>query len=66
MVLVVDGAVGLLAEARVGFGIVEVEVVELKVFELVLGEIQFPGNINPPDGEGVVVWLNEGHGVVVK
>ena len=61
-----DGAAGLLTEAGVGFGMVEVEVVEPKVFELVLGETQFPGNINPPDGEGVVMWLNEGHGVVVK
>ena len=66
MVLVVDGAAGFLAEASMGFGMVEVEVVELKVFELVLGETQFPGNINPPDGEGIIVWSNEGHGVVVK
>ena len=65
-VLVVDGAAGFLAEASVGFGVVKVKVVELKVLELVLGETQFPGNINPPDGEGIIVWLNEGHGVVVK
>ena len=64
VVLVVDGAAGFLAEASVGFGVVEV--VKLKVFELLLGEAQFPGNINPLDGEGVVVCSNEGHGVVVK
>ena len=65
-VLVVDGAAGLLTEAGVGFGVIEVKVVKSKVFELVFGEAQLPGNINPPDGEGVIVWSNEGHGVVVK
>ena len=37
-----------------------------KVVELVLGEPQFPGNVVPVDGEGVVVFDDEGHGVVVK
>ena len=61
-----NGAARLLTEAGVSLGMVEVEVVEPKVFELVLGETQFPGNVNPPDGEGIIVWLNEGHGVMVK
>ena len=55
LILVMNGAAGLLAKAGVGFGMVEVKVVEAEVFELVLGEIQFPGNVNPPDGEGVVM-----------
>ena len=37
-----------------------------KVVELVLGEPQFPGNVAPADGEGVVVFDDEGHGIVVK
>ena len=45
MVLVVDGAAGFLAKASVGFGMVEVEVVKLKVFELVFGKAQFPENV---------------------
>ena len=61
-----DGAAGLLAEGGMGVGMVEVEVMEVKVFELVLGETQFPGNISPVDREGIVVFDNEGHGVVVK
>ena len=44
-VLVVDGAAGLLTEAGVGFGMVEVEAMKPKVFELVFGEAQFPGNV---------------------
>ena len=66
VILVVNGAARLLTVAGVSLGMVKVEVVELKVFELVLGETQFPGNVNPPDGEGVIVWSNEGHGVMVK
>ena len=66
MVLIVDGAAGFLAEASVGFGVIEVKVVEAEEFELVYHEAQFPRDIAPPDGEGVVVWLNEGHGIVVK
>ena len=64
--LVMDGAARLLAEAGVSFGVVKVKVVELKVFELVFGEAQFPGNICPPDGKGVVMFWGEGHGVMVK
>ena len=66
VVLVVDGAAGFLAKASVGFGVVKVEVVKAKVFELVFGEAQLPGNINPPDGgallcgqmKGMVSWLS--------
>ena len=65
-ILVVDGAARLLAKAGVGFCVVEVEMVTSKVVELVLGEPQFPGNIAPADGEGVVVFDDEGHGIVVK
>ena len=61
-----DGAAGLLAEAGVGFSVVKVEVVESKEFELVFSETQFPGNVTPPDREGVVVCWGEGHGIVVK
>ena len=65
-ILVVDGAARLLTEAGVSLGMVEVEVMEPKIFELVFGETQFPGNVNPPDGKGVVVSWGEGHVVVVK
>ena len=66
VILVVDGAAGLLIEAGVSFGMVEVEVMKLEVLELVDGEAQFPGNVCPPDGEGVVVCWGEGHGIMVK
>ena len=45
VVLVVDGAAGLLTEAGVGFGVVKVEAMKLKVFKLVFGEAQFPGDV---------------------
>ena len=45
---------------------VKVEVMELKIFELVDGEAQFPGHFRGSDGEGVVVCWDEGHGIVVK
>ena len=61
-----DGAAGALTEARVGFRMVEVEVVVSKIVELVLHEIQFPGDVAPADGKGVVMFWDEGHGVVVK
>ena len=61
-----DGAARVLAEARVGFHVVEIEVVALKVSELILGEAQFPGEVAPAEGESVVVFWDEGHGVVVK
>ena len=61
-----DGAAGLLAKAGVGFCVVEVKVVTSKVVELILGETQFPGNVTPADGEGIVMFDDEGHGIVVK
>ena len=42
------------------------EFVEAKVFELILGEAQLPGDVSPADGEGVVMFDDEGHGEVVK
>ena len=48
-----EGAARLLAKAGVSFGMVEVKVVELKVFELVKGETQFPRNVCLPDREGI-------------
>ena len=45
---------------------VKIKAMETKVFELIEGEAQFPRNVCPLDGEGIVVWSNEGHGVVVK
>ena len=64
--LVMDGAAGFLTEAGVGFSMVKVEVMKLKVLELVLGEAQLPGNVCPPDGEGIVMCWGEGHGIMVK
>ena len=66
VVLVVDGAAGLLAEARVGFGVVKVKLMEAEVLELVYSEAQFPRDVSPPDRKGIVVWSNEGHGIMVK
>ena len=65
-ILVVDGAARLLAEARVGFRMVEIEVVASKVIELIFGETQFPGDVTPADGECIVVFWDEGHGVIIK
>ena len=45
---------------------VKVKVVTSKVVELTFGEAQFPGDVAPADGEGIVVFWDEGHGVVVK
>ena len=45
---------------------VKVEVVTSEVVELVFGEAQFPGDITPADGESVVVFYDEGHGMVTK
>ena len=61
-----DGAAGLLAKAGVGFCMVEAKMVTSKVVKLILGETQFPGNVVPADGEGIVVFDDEGHGIVVK
>ena len=61
-----DGAAKLLAETGVGLSVVEVEVVASEVVKLVFGEAQFPGNITPADGEGIVMFDDEGNGIVVK
>ena len=45
---------------------VEVEFMELEVFELIDSEAQFSGNVCPMDGEGIVMCWGEGHGVIVK
>ena len=66
MTSLVDGTAGFLAEAGVGFCVVEVEMVMSKVFKLVFGEAQFPGDVTPVDGEGIVVFDDEGHEMVVK
>ena len=66
MILVVDGAARVLAEARVSFCVVEVEVVASKVSELILGETQFSGEVTPAEGEGIVVFWDERHGIIVK
>ena len=65
-VLVMNGAARLLAKAGVSFGVVKVETSEAKELELIEGKAQFPRDIRPPDREGVVMWSNEGHGIVVK
>ena len=66
VVLVVDGAAQFLAEAGVGFGMVKVKITEMKEFELVEGETQFPRDVCPPDRKGIVVWSSEGYGIMVK
>ena len=63
---VVDGATLSLTEGRMGMGVFEGELVEAKVFELVFGEAQLPGNVGRADGEGIVVFDDEGHREVVK
>ena len=49
-----------------GFGVVKVKVLKVKELELVEGETEFPRDVCTPDGEGIVMWSSEGHGVVVK
>ena len=66
VISLMDGTAGFSAEAGVGFCVVEVKMVTSKVFKLIFGEAQFPGDVAPADGEGVVVFDNEGHGTVVK
>ena len=61
-----DGTAGFLAEAGVGFCVVKIKMVTSKVFELIFGEAQFPGDVTPADGKGIVVFDDEGHGMVVK
>ena len=61
-----DGAAGFLAEASMGFGMIEVELMKSEELKLVDNEAQFPRDICPLDGEGIVVCWGEGHGVVIK
>ena len=61
-----DGATKLLTEAGVSFCVVEVEVVASEEVKLIFGETQFPGDVTPADGKGVVVFDDEGHGMAVK
>ena len=65
-VLIEDGTPRLLTEAGVGFGVVEVEVMELKISELIDSEAQSPRDVCPPNGEGIVMCWGEGHGVVAE
>ena len=66
MILAMDGATELLAEAGVCFCVVEVEMVASEEVELIFGEAQLPRDVTPVDGEGVVVFDDERHGMVVK
>ena len=61
-----NGATRLLAKAGVSFHVIEVEVMVSEEVELISGEAQFPGDITPTDGESVVVFDDEGHGVMTK
>ena len=61
-----DGAASLLVKAGVGFCMIEVKLVMSEVVELIFGETQFPRDVVPVDGEGIVVFDDEGHGTMVK
>ena len=61
-----DGAARLFTEGGVSMSVFKGKFVEAKVLELVLGEAQLPGDVGPADGEGVIVFDDEGHGEVVK
>ena len=61
-----DGAAELLAEAGVGLCMVEVKMVMSEEGELIFGKAQFPRDVTPMDGESVVVFDDEGHGIVTK
>ena len=56
VILIVDGAAGLLAEAGVGLSVIKVKVVKMEVFELVDCEAQLPGDVGPADRKGIVVF----------
>ena len=66
VILAMDGATELLTEAGMSFCVVEVKMVASEEVELIFGETQFPGDITPVDRESVVVFDDEGHGMVVK
>ena len=65
-ILVMDGAAMPFTKGGVGVGMVEGEFVEAEILELVLGEAQFPRDVVWADGEGIVMFDDEGHGEVVK
>ena len=66
VVLIVDRASRLLAEAGVDFGVVEVKVMTLKVFELIEGEAKVQGMsvhlmekvLSCAGVKGMVLWLS--------
>ena len=71
--LVVDRTACLLAEARVGFGVVKVKFVVAKEVELVHSEAEFPGDVSPVDWSRDDFWgfvlfcsMGRGHGIVLK
>ena len=66
VILTVNGATELLAEAGVSFCMVKVKMIASEEVELVFGEAQFPGDITPADGESIVMFDDEGHGIVTK
>ena len=61
-----DGTAEVPTEVGVRLCMVEVEMVAPEEGELVRGETQFPGDVAPADGKGVVVFDDERHGMVVK
>ena len=61
-----DGAATPFIKGGVGVSMVEGEFVEVEIFELVLGEAQFPRDVGLADGKGIVVFNDKGHGEVVK
>ena len=61
-----DGATELLAEADMSFCMVDVKMIVSEVVELIFGEAQFPRDVTPADGKGIVMFDDEGHGTVTK
>ena len=61
-----DGATELLTEAGMSFCVVDVKMIASEEFELIFGEAQFPGDITPADGKSIVMFDDEGHGMVTK
>ena len=51
-----DRAASLLTEARVGFGMVQVEFLAAEEVKLVDGETKFPRDVGPMDGGFSVLW----------
>ena len=53
-------------ERRVDVSMAEGEFIDAEIFELILGKAKFPRDVAWMDGEGVIVFDEEGHGEVVK